>query len=231
VRHVEDADSRARDAAHDVEQLAELVVGERGGGLVEDQELGLDAVVPQQRARHGYAGLDRRAERRHGSAQVQVLEPDDGQLLARAGPRRATANGAPPGGEARVEVEVVEDRLGLDEAEVLVHEPAAARVRRLGRAERHRTAVDRDLARVRAVEPGQHLDEGGLAGPVLAEQGVDLPAVDREVHRAQRGDAAEGLAEAARHAGVARGLGEGGALGHPTCQSFLNCSWKSAGLS
>ena len=43
-----------------------------------------------------------------------------------------------------------------------------------------RLAVDEDLARVRLVEAGQDVHQGGLAGAVLAEQAEHLAAVDRD---------------------------------------------------
>ena len=53
-----------------------------------------------------------------------------------------------------------------------------------------------DLARVRAVRPGQHLDQRRLAGAVLAEQAVHLAGLDVEVHAVERADAGELLDDA-----------------------------------
>ena len=61
-----------------------------------------------------------------------------------------------------------------------------------------RGPVDADLARVRPVDPAEHLDEGRLAGPVLAEQGVDLAGAQVEVDPVECPDAAEGLADPAQ---------------------------------
>jgi len=45
----------------------------------------------------------------------------------------------------------------------------------------------------RLVEPVQHVHQRGLAGPVLAEQGVDTPALHREINVVVRDDPGESL--------------------------------------
>jgi len=50
------------------------------------------------------------------------------------------------------------------------------------RVERLRLAVEEDGPLGRLVEPVQHVHQRGLAGPVLAEQGVDTPALHREIN-------------------------------------------------
>ncbi len=49
-----------------------------------------------------------------------------------------------------------------------------------------------------AGDPRQDLDEGALAGAVLAEQGVDLAGAGAEAGVAQRDDATEPLGNALR---------------------------------
>src|SRR6266851_1202618 len=63
------------------------------------------------------------------------------------------------------------------------------------RMELDRLAVDRDLACIRSVEPGQDACEGRLAGAVLAEQGMDLAAAGLEVHRIVREDPGKALGD------------------------------------
>ena len=58
-------------------------------------------------------------------------------------------------------------------------------------------ALPEDLALVGLVAGGQHLDEGRLAGAVLAEQAVDLAGTDVEVDAAEREHAGEALHDAA----------------------------------
>jgi hypothetical protein len=67
-----------------------------------------------------------------------------------------------------------------------------------GPTEIDRPTVDRDLARVLAVDAGQDLDQGALPGPVRPEQGVDLSGLDHEVDRAERDHAAEALGNVPR---------------------------------
>ena len=50
-----------------------------------------------------------------------------------------------------------------------------------GPCDRDRRAVEQDLALVGHGQPVQDVHEGGLAGPVLAEQGVDLAGAQVEV--------------------------------------------------
>ena len=45
-----------------------------------------------------------------------------------------------------------------------------------------RLAVEQDLALVGPVQPEEDVHQRGLAGAVLAEQGVDLSGLDGEVH-------------------------------------------------
>ena len=60
-----------------------------------------------------------------------------------------------------------------------------------------RLAVDRDLATVGPVQPGEHGAQRRLAGSVLAEQPVDLAADDVEVDGIDRRNVVERLGEAA----------------------------------
>ena len=114
-----------------------------------------------------------------------------------------------------------------DQSEVLVDEAAAVRVGRLGGAEGDLGSVDGDpTALVRHVVAGEDLDEGGLPRAVLPQQRLDLTVLDGEIDALEGPHPAEGLGETfgveGRHVAV---------VGHPTSQSFLNWSAKSAGLS
>ena len=72
-------------------------------------------------------------------------------------------------------------RQDRDEHEVLVDhaDPAVDRVRRA--VDRDGLAVHQDLALVRIGETVEDVHQGRLAGPVLAEQGVDLARAHLEV--------------------------------------------------
>ena len=66
----------------------------------------------------------------------------------------------------------------------------------VGRMDLDRLPVELDGAARRAVHPGEDLGEGRLAGPVLAEQRVNLAAVEVEIDVGQHLDAGEGLRDA-----------------------------------
>src|SRR5262249_1120501 len=60
------------------------------------------------------------------------------------------------------------------------------------------TSVKEDFALVRMVGAGEDLDQGRLAGAVVADEGADLTRVERKVGAGQRFDVAEPAPDAAR---------------------------------
>jgi hypothetical protein len=54
------------------------------------------------------------------------------------------------------------------------------------------------------VDTGQHLDQGGLSGTVVADDGDDLTGRDVEVDGGERGDGAEGLGDTSQGQQCAR---------------------------
>ncbi len=81
---------------------------------------------------------------------------------------------------------------------MLVHHADAGRDGVGGTPEVHGLAVEEDLALVGPVQPEQDVHERRLAGAVLPEQGVDLSALDGEVHVLVGDDAREPLGDAAQ---------------------------------
>src|SRR6185437_7448165 len=78
---------------------------------------------------------------------------------------------------------------------------------------------------------GHHLDQGGLARAVVADQGVHLPGGYVQVHAAQRLDGPVGLTDAAQPQQRRRrgGAGRAGHRGHEFCgQSLAGMPWHSA---
>jgi hypothetical protein len=61
--------------------------------------------------------------------------------------------------------------------------------------ERGRPAAPQRFARGARVDGGQRLDQGRLAGAVLADDGVDFAFLEGEVHRLQRVRRAEALVQ------------------------------------
>ncbi|GMA85742.1 hypothetical protein GCM10025868_09920 [Angustibacter aerolatus] len=78
---------------------------------------------------------------------------------------------------------------------LLVDERQSQVVRRLGRAQGHRGAVDQHLPLVGDVRAGEHLDERRLAGAVRADQTVHLARPEGGRHLGQGGDRPEALAD------------------------------------
>mgnify|MGYP001044963016 FL=1 len=102
------------------------------------------------------------------------------------------------------EVDVLGDREALDEVELLVdggdtEVHGCLRVR-----EPHLLALPGDRSLVGLVDPREHLDQGGLAGTVLAEQAVHLAGSDVEVHPAECDHSGETLHDVG-HAQEGRG--------------------------
>ena len=103
--------------------------------------------------------------------------------------------------EARLvesEQDVLGDGLRRDQREVLVDHPEPGRDRVARRAEFDGRPVEEDLAGVRPVEPRQDVHQRALAGPVLAQQGVDLARAQVEINLVVGDDAGERLDDAAR---------------------------------
>ena len=94
--------------------------------------------------------------------------------------------------------DVLGDGLVGGEVELLVDD-RDAEVLGLGRImDLHRLAVDADLAGIALICAGQDLDEGRLAGAVLAGERHHLAGVEGQVHVVEGLDAAEPLADSAR---------------------------------
>ena len=92
-----------------------------------------------------------------------------------------------------------------DEVELLVDRGDAEVHGGLRVPEAHLLALPGDRALVGLVHPGEHLDQGRLAGAVLAEQAVHLTGTDVEVDPGERHDARETLHDV-RHAQQGRGV-------------------------
>ena len=94
------------------------------------------------------------------------------------------------------EDDVLQDGEVVGQHEVLEDHADALRDRVRGRGEDDLRAVDADRPVVRLLHAVQDLHQGGLAGAVLPDQGVDRPAADRDVDVMVRDDTGEPLADA-----------------------------------
>ena len=111
--------------------------------------------------------------------------------------------------------DVLRDRQVGEERGLLVDDGDARLLRLGGRGEVDVLAVEAELARVAAVEPGDDLHERGLARAVLADEGVDRAGIEREAAGAEGDDGAERLGDPA----TARARGCGAAGVAVTCRS------------
>ena len=188
VRGVEDGDALGAQPLDLPEQHPALLRGEHGGRLVEDEHAGL---ADQRLGDFDHLPVSHR-EVAHGGCRVdRGLEFE--QQRPRPRPHR-------PGGEERAAADLAaQEDVGLHaelfgQVELLVDQHDPAGFRRLAGGERDRRACKRQAARGGSLVAGQDLHQGGLAGAVLADQGVHLAGaqVDREVE--QHLDCAEALA-------------------------------------
>jgi len=192
IEFVTDEDDRAalaRDAADRGEEQGDLLGREDGGGFVEDQHAGVTI--------HHLEDLDPLpfAHRELPDARVRVDAQAvlDRDLLdaRRLGPRVQEEPRHVP-----AQQDVLGHRKCLNQPEVLMDHPDAARDGVAGRAELDGLAVDADHTRIGTVEARQDAHQGGFARAVLAEQGEHLPGADGEVDARVRHDPGERLDDA-----------------------------------
>jgi hypothetical protein len=120
-------------------------------------------------------------EQRPGvDVETEVAEVAVGFRVRRRPVDAAAAPGLVP------EHDVLADRQVLAEVDLLVHRRDAGGLRIRGAAEHPRLPIHDDRAAVDGVDPGQRLDQRGLACAVLAHQRVHLAGAEREI------DAVEG---------------------------------------
>ena len=190
VRDEDDAGAALGDAADRAEELGDLLAVQRGGGLVENEDV-VRAGPAVERAGDGDDGPLGGGQARDRDAHVEVgVELRDqllrvALLLPHGGRQVAAATDAP------AEVEVLDRAEGRDQAEVLMDEvEALAQVR---------AVAESDLRpRVRLVHAGEDLHERRLAGAVVTDDGDDLAGRDAQRDVVQRPHAGERLADARR---------------------------------
>ena len=186
VRDIEDRAAARGETLQRLEQLLDLLGRQHRGRLVHDEQ----ARVQEKRAHDLDALAFADAQCRDDAAGIElemvgVQNPVElGEELAR--------------GEARVEAErdVFQYRHRLEQREVLEHhaDAEAARGARIG--DSRGRAVEDDLPLVGREDAVDHLDEGGFAGAVFPEQGVNLARLDAQVDVVVRAHAGKGFADA-----------------------------------
>ncbi len=177
------------------EQALGLVIGEGGRRLVQDQHAGL----LRQGAGDDHELLRGEIERAHRRPRIDGERELTQRALRRGVPGRRVDQA-----EARglgMEIHVLRDaEIGRD-IDLLRDQRDAGRLGRGDAARTERLPVEADLAVIAAgrVDAGKDLDQGRLAGPVLAEQGDDLARLKGQLATVDRKDAREALGQGPRH--------------------------------
>jgi hypothetical protein len=202
MRDVDDGGAAGGEAGDRDEQLVDLGLRERGGGLVHDQDPGLlrerlghldHLLLGDTQLAHRSLGVDRHPElaEKGLGPRTEAVAVDD----------PSPARGLP------AEEDVLRRRQLRDERQLLVDR---AHPQPLGVAralDLHRAALEEDLASVLGERAAQDLHEGGLPGAVLSEQHEDLAPLKLEGDAVQGQHAGEGLADAPHLEGGRRSLG------------------------
>ena len=189
----DDAEAAVAHALDQVEHLGGLRHAERGGRLVEHDDLRIE----QQRAgdRHGLA----------------LAAGERGDRLAHA--RECAPTSSLSSVQARISIDTSSSRSGLSSwprnmlattsrfshsarSWKTVAMPSVERGARIG--EGHRLAVELIVPDARLMHAGQDLDQRRFAGAVVADQRHDLAGMDVEIDVGERRDRAEILGDAAQ---------------------------------
>ncbi len=154
--------------ADDAVELLHLLVGERGGRLVHDDDLG----VHGKGARDGDQMLARDGEIAEARRRIEVdLELVEDRLGARV--HRLPVEQPEAAGERMAEEDVLGDGELVEEHRLLVGRRDAAHEGDLGVADLDGRAVHQDLAGIGRVDAGEDLHQRRLAGAVLADERGD----------------------------------------------------------
>ena len=201
------------------EQPPRFALGQRRGGLVEDQ----DARAGAHRRGDLHLLLVGHRQAPQGLVHVQV-GAQAGQQRPGAGAQGGAIHQPPAAGPAPQGQVLGHAQLGA-EGQLLVHHADAGGQGVGGRGEAPGHAVHDELAPVRREDARQEAPQRGLARAVLAHEPVAGAALDGEVDVVQRDHAAEGLVQPAEdHRG---GRGAGRTPGGPG-RHFSHCFQLSA---
>ena len=187
----QDGHPARREATHDGHELLGLPLGQGGGGLIEDEDAGIQAEC--LRNLHELLGSQRQGAKALGRVH---LEPHAIQDLERPSPHGPPIQQPAPARLSPQE-DVLLHRQVVTQAELLMDEADPRRHRLARPVEAHRLTPKPELPGIRRVDPGQDPHEGALARTVLAHDRQDLAGSSHEVHALQGLNAPERLGEAA----------------------------------
>ena len=198
MRYVDDGHARGLEPGHQRKQALRLARGQRGGGLVHDEQ----ARIAGQRPGNLHQLLLGHDELAHACVRVQQ-EAYFGKRLARLLTHRLVVKE-----EALLDLvaqeDVLRNRQVVRQVELLVDQHNALRLGRARAAARgaHGT-VHHHLAGGRALVPRQNLHQRGLARAVLAQQAIDAARLQRKAHAVQHAHRAKLLGDVAELDGYA----------------------------
>ena len=196
VGDVDDRHPLALEGGDHLEQFVDLIVGERGCRLVKHQDAGILG--------QGLGYLDEllltNAQPPHLAVRIQI----DTQHGEQGG---GTPDPVPVGNDratltATSQEDVVGHRQGRHQAEILIHHGDPLGLRLFGSGEAAGLAKQQHLATVPTMKAVEQLDQGGLARPVLTDDGMHLATLETKRHILEHGDAVKPLLDTTRLYGV-----------------------------
>ena len=189
VADVDDGNAPLPQLLNDAEQCFGFLAGQRGGGLVHDEQLGVAAQTLENL--HQLAHADAQFGYRGGGFQGEVVPLDQfgGHLVHLLVVDHAEPAGLP------AQKDVLGHRQGGNHRELLVDAGHAQGLAVAQAVDLHRFALPLDGAAVLGVGTGQNLDQGAFAGAVFPHQGVDFAFAHRKVYAFQHLYARKTLAD------------------------------------
>ena len=185
----DEADALGCELVRQREEPLAFAGGERGGGLVEDEE----ARLLGDRLGELDELLLAAPEAAERGARVDVAEADAGEHATGGHVQATEADEAAAVGPVAAEEDVLGDAERAGGGELLVDEADAEVLAFAHRGERGGAAVEGDLAGRGREGAGDDVDQRRLAGAVLADEADDLARRDAEVDAVQHGHVAEAL--------------------------------------
>ena len=192
----EDALALGLEPAHDVHKLVDLLGGEDGGGLIEDEDL----IVPVEHLQDLGALLHAHGDILHQGVRVhlQAVFVGEGHDLL---PGLRLLQKAPLAG-LHAQDDIVQHGEALHQLEVLVDHADAQVVGVVGVLNLHHPAVLLDGALLRPVQAEENAHQRGLAGAVLSQKRVDLTFLQLERNVVVGNDAGEPLGDIQHFDGI-----------------------------
>ena len=177
MRDEQDGHALGLQAPDGLHQLIDLLLAQGGGRLVHDDQLGIQRHSLGDLHHLLLAGAQLAAF--HFDIDLGVAQRSQcllGLLIHSGIIQKAVfLNGAS-------HENVIRDRQLFDNVQLLVHAGDARLAGLDGVVENDLLAVHIDLPLLRSVNAGEHLDQGGFAGAIFADQAVDLSRPDANRH-------------------------------------------------